>query len=305
MADDLDLEALNAEPAVLMMPDGSSLEVPVGTVATRLEGGGFAITAAPTPDGYGRLPGAGQTQSNGNGDGDGQQQDGGNGPLLEQALARIGALEDTVTQIVGFLQQVSVAQAALASTRLAELDTIEDLPAEYPFVSDPVWGEWDDEDPEHTARIATAYATVAAAGKLPTSAPPAGKDAASLNAAERRYLANKGHALPDGSFPIRNATDLDKAKSSLGRAGPKGSQGYNRALAHINKRARALGQPPVGAESNARTAQADQVTCPTCDGTGKIRGGSMTCPTCGGSGKVSPEQAAKVKPVARGAGKAA
>jgi hypothetical protein len=34
------------------------------------------------------------------------------------------------------------------------------------------------------------------------------KQAADLNQGERMQLAKEGKALPDGSFPIRNATDL-------------------------------------------------------------------------------------------------
>ena len=42
----------------------------------------------------------------------------------------------------------------------------------------------------------------------------------------------------------------------------------------------------------AKPGNADgQVTCPTCDGDGKIKGDSTTCPTCRGDGKVSPETA--------------
>lgn len=34
-------------------------------------------------------------------------------------------------------------------------------------------------------------------------------------------------------------------------------------------------------------AQADKETCPTCDGSGKIKGGNVTCPDCKGSGEVA------------------
>lgn len=59
--------------------------------------------------------------------------------------------------------------------------------------------------------------------------------AADLNAEQRDALAKKGIALKDGSFPIRNRTDLAKAVRALGRA-------KNRVAAkkHILKRARAL-----------------------------------------------------------------
>lgn len=55
------------------------------------------------------------------------------------------------------------------------------------------------------------------------------------NTEERRAMAEKGEALPDGSFPIADKADLGNALQSIGRAG-------NRALAlrHIRARARAL-----------------------------------------------------------------
>lgn len=57
----------------------------------------------------------------------------------------------------------------------------------------------------------------------------------SLTAAARREAATKGQALPDGSFPIRDRTELAKAILAIGRA--KHPQA---AKAHIIKRARAL-----------------------------------------------------------------
>ncbi len=53
---------------------------------------------------------------------------------------------------------------------------------------------------------------------------------------EREELAKKGEALPDGSFPIRNKTDLENAVHAFGRAKDKEA-----AKRHIIKRARALG----------------------------------------------------------------
>lgn len=53
---------------------------------------------------------------------------------------------------------------------------------------------------------------------------------------ERKKLARKGLALPDGSFPIRNAEDLDNAIRAIGRASDPA-----KAKAHIKKRAKALG----------------------------------------------------------------
>jgi hypothetical protein len=53
---------------------------------------------------------------------------------------------------------------------------------------------------------------------------------------ERQEAAASGEALPDGSFPIRNASDLQNAIDSFGRAKDPG-----KAKAHIIARARALG----------------------------------------------------------------
>lgn len=39
-----------------------------------------------------------------------------------------------------------------------------------------------------------------------------------FSAAERRRLREKGEAMPDGSFPIRNREDLEDAVQAIGRA---------------------------------------------------------------------------------------
>lgn len=53
---------------------------------------------------------------------------------------------------------------------------------------------------------------------------------------ERRQMASRGTAMPDGSFPIANRTDLANAIQSVGRA-----SNYDAARRHIISRARALG----------------------------------------------------------------
>lgn len=53
----------------------------------------------------------------------------------------------------------------------------------------------------------------------------------------RNQMAKEGSALPDGSFPISNASDLKNAISAFGRAKDKEA-----AKKHIMKRAKALGQ---------------------------------------------------------------
>lgn len=54
---------------------------------------------------------------------------------------------------------------------------------------------------------------------------------------ERRVLARRGMALPDGSFPIVTVADLRNAIQSVGRAG-----NYSQARNHIIRRAEALGR---------------------------------------------------------------
>jgi starvation-inducible DNA-binding protein len=53
---------------------------------------------------------------------------------------------------------------------------------------------------------------------------------------QRRDMADKGEALPDGSFPIADKVDLGNALQSIGRAANR-----TIALAHIRRRAKALG----------------------------------------------------------------
>lgn len=56
------------------------------------------------------------------------------------------------------------------------------------------------------------------------------------NTEQRRRMAATGAAMPDGSFPIANATDLRNAIQSVGRA-----SNYAAAKRHIMRRARSLG----------------------------------------------------------------
>jgi len=65
-----------------------------------------------------------------------------------------------------------------------------------------------------------------------------GFTAAVFTEKQRRRLAKSGAALPDGSFPIRNCSDLANARQAIGRAAP-GKRA--RVRAHIAKRAKALG----------------------------------------------------------------
>ena len=58
---------------------------------------------------------------------------------------------------------------------------------------------------------------------------------AELDTEQRRRLAERGEALPDGSFPIRNREDLRDAIQSYGRANDKAE-----AKRWIKRRAREL-----------------------------------------------------------------
>lgn len=53
----------------------------------------------------------------------------------------------------------------------------------------------------------------------------------------RKDMAEKGYALPDGSFPIENVSDLKKAIKAYGRA-----KNQTAAAKHIAKRAKDLGK---------------------------------------------------------------
>lgn len=68
----------------------------------------------------------------------------------------------------------------------------------------------------------------------------------------RRRMAASGEAMPDGSFPIANATDLRNAIQSVGRA-----SNYEAAKRHIMRRARALGLTDMLPEDWQRTAKGE------------------------------------------------
>lgn len=55
---------------------------------------------------------------------------------------------------------------------------------------------------------------------------------------QRDNLANKGEAMPDGSYPIPDKDALKRAIQSFGRAKPEQKDAVK---AHIKKRAKALG----------------------------------------------------------------
>ena len=65
--------------------------------------------------------------------------------------------------------------------------------------------------------------------------------AGSVSAGARREAEGKGEAMPGGRFPIRSAADLSNAKHDYGRANDKPA-----VKRWINKRAKDLGEPPLG-----------------------------------------------------------
>jgi hypothetical protein len=77
----------------------------------------------------------------------------------------------------------------------------------------------------------------------------------SPNAAERRRAASRGEAMNDGSFPIRNRTELRKANNLRG----SGNAPREAVEAHIRKRARAIGEPvPEGAGKDSDEDEKDK-----------------------------------------------
>lgn len=63
------------------------------------------------------------------------------------------------------------------------------------------------------------------------------RNAEKYSADDRKAMAAKGHAMPDGSYPIADAEDLDNAIRAVGRGGAD----HDSIRAHIIKRAAALG----------------------------------------------------------------
>lgn len=76
-----------------------------------------------------------------------------------------------------------------------------------------------------------------------------------IDAKEREKLAGKGYSLPDGSYPIRNVSDLKNAISAYGRAKDKTA-----ARKHIRKRARALNRADLIPDSWKGLAAEEPVT---------------------------------------------
>jgi HK97 family phage prohead protease len=115
---------------------------------------------------------------------------------------------------------------------------------------------------------------------------------------QRDEMAKSGEAMPDGSYPIADSTDLDNAISTSGL----GSASDTAIRKHIIARAKALGLESKipdawAADGTKKEAKADdpdvedRAKCPTCKGEGTILGGNRDCPDCDGSGTVDGDSA--------------
>jgi len=115
---------------------------------------------------------------------------------------------------------------------------------------------------------------------------------------ERQDLAEKGKAMPDGSYPIKTVGDLKNAISSYGRA-----KNPDAVKAHIIAQAKALNAtdqlPESWSDSTTKSLRKDAAMadtyneavpaalrnlCPSCMGHGE-----ESCPTCKGAAAVSDE----------------
>lgn len=117
------------------------------------------------------------------------------------------------------------------------------------------------------------------------------------NVKERKAMAGS-EAMPDESFPIKDKDDVEKAIKAVGLGGSS----HDAIRKHIMARAAALnlssmipdswGSDGSIKEANAAVVETEQregemEACPTCDGSGKIKGSTTDCPDCDGSGEVA------------------
>ena len=112
-----------------------------------------------------------------------------------------------------------------------------------------------------------------------------------IDTATRRRLASEGKALPNLSYPIETAGDLENA-ATLQRSGHGDVKGAARLIA---RRAKDLGVPNPLKEKPKKSpamkaAEADDKLgqCPTCKGRGFTKKpANQKCEACGGSGRAS------------------
>lgn len=87
-------------------------------------------------------------------------------------------------------------------------------------------------------------------------------------------------AGPNESFPIKTQADVDAAAHLIGKA-----DNPDKVKANVIKIAKRKGlKIPDAWRAAAALPDKAQTDCPTCDGSGKIRGGNVTCPDCKGKG---------------------
>jgi hypothetical protein len=77
---------------------------------------------------------------------------------------------------------------------------------------------------------------------------------ADISTEARERLAKEGKALPDGSYPIRNESDLKNAIKAYGRSNPEDRA---KVRAHIRKRAKALGKADLIPENWKAASQVE------------------------------------------------
>jgi len=126
-------------------------------------------------------------------------------------------------------------QSEAVTTLVSRAQTLSELSASAPNLKARV---------KKAKRAARSYAVTAAATKAQdlrnrALVASAVAELAKFSDEERIKLADKGFALPDGSYPIRNEQDLRNAVQAYGRSKP---QDRVKVRKHIAKRARALGK---------------------------------------------------------------
>jgi hypothetical protein len=107
---------------------------------------------------------------------------------------------------------------------------------------------------------------------------------------EREKLADKGYALPDGSFPIATVDDLKNAVHAFGRSN---DEDRKKVAQHIAKRAKALGhadlipQTDIFQKALKEDLEDTMCQCTGCGATAEYEAyqenPNMTCDECGGS----------------------
>jgi hypothetical protein len=106
----------------------------------------------------------------------------------------------------------------------------------------------DEDDPDGRDRVVKGTGTAERAYEMGDARAKGGHvkfrtPSGSVSQGARQEAEGKGEAMPGGRFPIRNTSDLSNAKHAFGRANDKPA-----VKRWINKRARDLGEPPMGGE---------------------------------------------------------